>query len=106
MALVIVTPPNPPGSKTEISPPVAVWVIVHAKVLQGAVRLHGLESLPVPETHVRVAWALADGTAKAKDAAARAIRRNLFLNIGAPLIAELTQAWRRSLSRCERGLAA
>ncbi len=94
------------GSKTEISPPVAVWVIVHAKVLQGAVRLHGLESLPVPETHVRVAWALADCTAKAKDAAARAIRRNLFLNIGPPLIAELTQAWRRSLSRCERGLAA
>jgi hypothetical protein len=30
-----------------------------AKVLQGAVRLHGLASSPTPEIHVRVAWALA-----------------------------------------------
>src|SRR5262249_12949184 len=30
-----------------------------AKVLQGAVRLHGLASSPAPDTHVRVAWACA-----------------------------------------------
>jgi hypothetical protein len=38
-----------------------------AKVLQGAVRLHGLTSSPTPETHVRVAWAEA-GVAKPKAA--------------------------------------
>jgi hypothetical protein len=31
--------------------------IAPAKVLQGAVRLHGLTSSPTPETQVRVAWA-------------------------------------------------
>src|SRR5262245_33864187 len=55
--LVIVTAPKPPGSSTEISPPVAVFEIAPAKVLHGAVRLHGLASSPTPETHVREAWA-------------------------------------------------
>src|SRR4051794_34346533 len=55
--LVIVRLPNPPGSRQLISPPVAVLEIAPAKVLQGAVRLHGLASSPTPETHVRVAWA-------------------------------------------------
>src|ERR1700725_961 len=55
--LVIVTAPNPPGSRTLISPPGAVFEIAPAKVLQGAVRLHGLASSPTPETHVLVAWA-------------------------------------------------
>src|SRR5918997_6665784 len=50
--LLIVTPPNPPGSMTLISPPVAVLEIAPANVLQGAVRLHGLASSPTPETHV------------------------------------------------------
>src|SRR5688500_9330236 len=57
--LVMVTPPKPPGSRQLISPPAAVFEIAPAKVLQGAVRLHGLTSSPTPETHVRVAWALA-----------------------------------------------
>ena len=55
--LVIVTPPKPPGSSTLISPPGAVLEIAPAKVLHGAVRLHGLASLPTPDTHVRVACA-------------------------------------------------
>src|SRR5258707_1290870 len=84
MDFVIVTAPKPPGSKTLISPPVAVLEIAPAKVLQGAVRLHGSASLPVPETHVRLAWALADCTANAKDAAASAITRNMFLSISPP----------------------
>src|SRR6185295_4281183 len=57
--LVIVTAPKPPGSNTEISPQVAVLEIAPAKVLQGAVRLHGLASSPTPDTQVRVAWACA-----------------------------------------------
>src|SRR5215471_2707949 len=40
-------------------PPGAVFEIAPAKVLHGAVRLHGLASSPTPETHVRVAWACA-----------------------------------------------
>src|SRR6266851_5572531 len=49
MDLVIVTAPNPPGSSTEISPHAAVLDIAPAKVLQGAVRLHGLASSPTPD---------------------------------------------------------
>src|SRR5258708_33706103 len=56
--LVIVTAPKPPGSSTEISPQAAVFEIAPAKVLHGAVRLHGLASSPTPDTHVREAWAL------------------------------------------------
>src|SRR5687767_7690765 len=56
---VIVMEPKPPGSRTLISPPVAVFVWAPAKVLQGAVRLQGLTSSPVPETQVRGAWAWA-----------------------------------------------
>src|SRR5262245_42487005 len=59
MAFVIVTAPNPPGSKQLISPPGAVFEIAPAKVLHGAVRLHGLASSPTPDTHVRVACACA-----------------------------------------------
>src|SRR5712691_12587880 len=57
IGLVIVTAPNPPGSRTLISPAGAVFEIAPANVLQGAVRLHGLASLPTPETQVRVACA-------------------------------------------------
>jgi len=60
--LVMVTPPNPPGSRTLISPPPAVLEIAPAKVLHGAVRLHGFASSPTPETQVRVACALAGAT--------------------------------------------
>src|SRR5262252_3747681 len=59
MAFVIVTAPNPPGSKQLISPSGAVFEIAPAKVLHGAVRLHGLASSPTPDTHVRVACACA-----------------------------------------------
>jgi hypothetical protein len=38
-------------------PFVAVFAMAPAKVLQGAVRLHGSASLPTLDTHVRVAWA-------------------------------------------------
>src|SRR3954454_5762500 len=54
-ALVIVTPPKPPGSRQLISPPAAVLEMAPAKVLQGAVRLQGFTSSPTPETHVRLA---------------------------------------------------
>src|SRR5258708_24850011 len=57
--LVMVTEPKPPGSRQLISPPAAVFEIAPAKVLHGAVRLHGLASSPTPETHVRVACAIA-----------------------------------------------
>src|SRR5436305_8369302 len=53
MALVMVTAPYPAGSSASISPPAAVLEIAPAKVLQGAVRLHGLASSPTPETQVR-----------------------------------------------------
>src|SRR5712675_1176285 len=59
IALMMVTPPKPPGSKQLISPPAAVFEIAPAKVLHGAVRLQGLASSPTPETQVRVACACA-----------------------------------------------
>src|SRR5438067_13488059 len=59
IALVIVTAPKPPGSRASISPPAAVFEMAPAKVLQGAVRLHGLASSPTPDTQVRVACAWA-----------------------------------------------
>src|SRR5580692_6613081 len=56
IALVMVAAPKSPGSRTSISPPAAVWMSATAKVKQGAVRVHGLESLPeAAETHVWVA---------------------------------------------------
>src|SRR4029453_3004150 len=82
IALVIVTPPNPPLSRALISPLVAVLEIAPANVLHGAVRLHGLASSPTPETHVRVAWAWAmDAKASVKIAIANAftVNRNLFI---------------------------
>src|SRR5262249_18645024 len=60
MDFVIVTAPKPPGSRQLISPAAAVFEIAPAKVLHGAVRLHGLTSSPTPETQVRVACAWAD----------------------------------------------
>jgi hypothetical protein len=78
MAFVIVTAPNPPGSKQLISPPAAVLEIAPAKVLHGAVRLHGLASSPTPDTHVRVAYACASGAKNTQTAnTAKALRANL-----------------------------
>src|ERR671927_461264 len=65
--LVMVTVPNPPGSRQSISPLSAVFEIAPAKVLQGAVRLQGFTSSPTPETHVRVAWALAEAVTRTKN---------------------------------------
>src|SRR3954468_5313213 len=71
-----------------ISPPWAVLEIAPAKVLHGAVRLHGLASSPTPETHVRVACAdAAAGTISATSATNRAtltIRRLVTITPGAP----------------------
>src|SRR5579864_6203245 len=58
--LVIVTAPNPPGSRQSISPAEAVFEIAPAKVLHGATRLHGLASSPTPDTQVRSACAKAE----------------------------------------------
>src|ERR1700688_425863 len=56
IALVIVTGPKSPGSRTSTSPPAVVWASAAAKVRQGDDRVHGLESLPcVAETHVWLA---------------------------------------------------
>src|SRR5262249_52560356 len=55
IALVIVSAPNPPGSRASISPPAAVLEIAPANVLHGAVRLHGLASSPTPDTQLRLA---------------------------------------------------
>ena len=66
IALVMVRAPKPPGSMQLISPPAAVLEIAPAKVLHGAVRLHGLTSSPTPDTQVRVAWAWAAEAQKNK----------------------------------------
>src|ERR1700722_20224921 len=53
--LLMVTGPKSPGSRASISPPAGVWASAAAKVRQGEVRVHGLESLPeAAETQVRV----------------------------------------------------
>src|ERR1700689_3253887 len=53
-ALLMVTGPKSPGSRTLISPPAGVWASAAAKVRQGDDRVHGLASLPeVAETQVR-----------------------------------------------------
>src|SRR5271154_5149556 len=54
MALPMLTPPKPPASSASISPPAAVLEIAPFQVWQGCVRLHGLASLPTPDTQVRV----------------------------------------------------
>src|SRR5450631_3480906 len=59
IGLVIVTAPKEPGSRTLISPSTAVLEIAPAKVLHGAVRLHGFASSPTPDTQVRVTCAYA-----------------------------------------------
>src|SRR5262249_53731430 len=61
--LVMVKAPKPPGSRTSISPFAAVFEMAPAKVLHGAVRLHGLASSPTPDTQVRVACAAAGDAA-------------------------------------------
>src|SRR5216683_814031 len=85
--LVMVMAPNPPGSRQSISPATAVLEIAPAKVLQGAVRLHGFASSPTPETQVRLAWALAGAPDRRTVSAAPRIAKNpsLFRIMFAPL---------------------
>src|SRR3984885_11120209 len=53
IALAMVTGPKSPGSSTSISPPAMVCASAAAKVRQGDIRVHGLESLPkVADTKV------------------------------------------------------
>src|ERR1700754_3075179 len=77
MDLVMVKVPKPPGSRQSISPLINVFEIAPAKVLHGAVRLHGSASLPTPETKVRVAWACA-GADNAKAASVVPTTANNF----------------------------
>src|SRR5580704_2810834 len=86
IALVIVSAPKPPGSSTSISPPAVVFEMAPAKVLHGAVRLHGLASSPTPEIQVRVACACAGAIAKpaTKSAPRNAERRVDFVIVNAP----------------------
>src|SRR5436305_66542 len=79
--LVIVTATKPPGSSTSISPLAAILEIAPAKVLQGAVRLHGLASSPTPETQVRVAWACAADERQSRAAAAVSERAVFLMSI-------------------------
>ncbi len=69
--LVIVTGPKLPTSRTEISPPAAVFEIAPANVWQGAVREQGFASSPTPETQVRVAWAAAGSANRVQRSASR-----------------------------------
>jgi hypothetical protein len=73
MDLVRVTVPKPPGSMQSISPPSAVFDIAPAKVLQGAVRLHGLRSSPTPDTQVRVCACASDERVRMKRAHVRVL---------------------------------
>src|SRR5947199_4373074 len=80
--LLMVTAPKPPGSRQSISPLTAVFETAPAKVLQGAVRLHGLTSSPTPDTHVRVACAcaaVAKARVKARNANALRVKRVIFM---------------------------
>src|SRR5215813_13596707 len=82
--LVIVTAPKPPGSRQLMMPLGAVFEMAPAKVLHGAVRLHGFTSSPTPETQVRVACACAVEPQKSGASAARPIantKADCFLNM-------------------------
>src|SRR5690349_2342632 len=54
IARSIVNGPYPAEVSTTISPPALVWRMAATKVRHGAVRLHGLLSLPWPDTNVRL----------------------------------------------------
>src|SRR5262249_20153000 len=78
--LVMVTAAKPLGSSTLISPAGAVFEIAPAKVLHGAVRLHGLASSPTPETQVRVACACAGAIGRKKTTAKPSSPKHTFPN--------------------------
>src|SRR5262249_16937072 len=82
IALVMVTAPNPPGSRQLISPFGAVFEMAPAKVLHGAVRLQGFASSPTPETQVRVACARAGAEQTTGSNSPAIAARNTILRIG------------------------
>src|SRR5688500_3810531 len=81
----------------------AVLLMAPEKVLQGAVRLQGLTSSPTPETHVRVACALAADAAestKARAARGRSSFLTLFISY---LLGGANNCWsRRTRKRASR----
>src|SRR5262245_1064090 len=79
--LVIVTAPKPPGSRQLISPLIAVLEMAPAKVLHGAVRLHGLASSPTPETQVREACACAGAAASKRSEVAAIVSDSELLRM-------------------------
>src|SRR5262245_23285747 len=101
MDLVIVTAPKPPGSRTLISPPGAVFEMAPAKVLHGAVRLHGLTSSPTPDTQVRVACALAGTASTATTAAARSGSSSAVLLMGFSPLVGLNSRYGVERSSCD-----
>src|SRR5437588_12106026 len=74
-------PPNWPASRQLISPPGTVTARAAEKVLQGAVRLQGLASSPVPETQVRASCARADEAARSGNASAMMASENAALRM-------------------------
>src|SRR5262245_26993216 len=99
--LVIVTAPKPPGSRQLISPPSAVCEKAPAKVLHGAVRLHGLKSSPTAETQVRLACAAAGSMCdNAKSDIARIESRLCFM--GASQAARVVDTTRNSYAARRR----
>src|SRR6185436_6699774 len=109
--LLTVTPPKPPGSRTEISPPVAVLEIAPANVLHGAVRLHGSASLPTPDTHVRVACAKAGVPRNRDPTSTSAVRpKQTFISLlkqcagERNTLAQVAHTVSRTLSICSAGV--
>src|SRR5277367_6075626 len=92
MALVMVSVPKPPGSRTLISPAAAVLEMAPAKVLHGAVRLQGLASSPTPETQVRVACACSGAIARptTKIAPTRPEKKVDFFIMNAPWVGDFS----------------
>src|SRR5215213_3736890 len=94
---VMVRAPNPPGSRQAISPPGAVFEIAPEKVLQGAVRLHGLTSSPTPDTQVLVAcaWAaVAKAKVNARKAKALSVKRILSIVKSPSVLGSWISGWR------------
>src|SRR5205085_240685 len=97
--LVMVTEPKPPESRQLISPPTAVFEIAPAKVLHGAVRLHGLTSSPTPDTQVREACAIAASGTSASPPTQANPNIAAIVFIGISFLGRLASFWLHS--HCE-----
>src|SRR6266436_6522082 len=94
---VTVTAPKPPGSRQFISPAGAVLEIAPAKVLHGAVRLHGLTSSPTPETQVRVAWAWAGTALRAAGSSVATTSNNIFFMFDSSVVLDCFRSLRSTI---------